>query len=260
MFSLPDYLDFLIRFVEGLNPHFIIERFAGETPPRYLLTKSWGVRNYEILQNLEKRMEEQNVWQGKKWEGNTARVIHKKSLHDMTTEELGQLFPVVVKDYSDRWPDLYISEAKLITGSFSPTEIVKIDHIGSTAIPGLKAKPTIDILLQVAGQINIQKIKNVFASLNYHINEHPENPPPHLTFVKGYTARGFKGQAYHVHVRYKGDWDEIRFRDYLINHVEVAKEYESLKLELADKYKNNRGKYTGLKTEFIQRVNILARK
>jgi hypothetical protein len=71
LFSLPGYLDFLVRFVERLNPRFIIERFAGEAPPRFLLTKSWGVRNYEILQKLEKRMEEQDVWQGKAWDGGT---------------------------------------------------------------------------------------------------------------------------------------------------------------------------------------------
>ena len=99
---------------------------------------------------------------------------------------------------------------------------MKIDHVGSTAIPGLKAKPTIDILLQISEQIEIQKLKDTFKSLGYLINDHPENPAPHLTFVKGYTAQGFKGQAYHVHIRYIGDWDEVRFRDYLIKNKEIA--------------------------------------
>lgn len=182
-----------------------------------------------------------------------------KSLNDMTISELGQLFPIFIVDYSDKWVDLYKSEAKLITDSFLQAEILKIDHVGSTAIPGLKAKPTIDILIQVTEQIDIQKTKETFKSLGYLINEHPENPPPHLTFVKGYTEQGFKGQAYHVHIRYRGDWDEIRFRDYLIIKKEVASEYETLKLKLAENYPNDREAYTDSKKEWIEKINNLTR-
>jgi GrpB-like predicted nucleotidyltransferase (UPF0157 family)/nicotinamidase-related amidase len=183
-----------------------------------------------------------------------------KSLNDKTISELGKLFPIIITEYSDKWADLYNSEAKLITDSFLQTEILKIDHVGSTAIPGLKAKPTIDILLQISEQTEIQKLKDTFKSLGYLINNHPENPAPHLTFVKGYTKQGFKGQAYHVHTRYRGDWDEIRFRDYLIKNKEIAKEYETLKLELADKYPNDREAYTDSKTEWIEKINNLTRK
>jgi len=187
-------------------------------------------------------------------------MTSSKELHKMTIEKLGQLFPIIIQDYSHKWINHYQSESKLIINSFSQSDIVKIDHIGSTAIPGLKAKPTIDILLQVSDKIDIQKLKQVFKSLNYQINEQPDNPPPHLTFVKGYTEHGFKGQAYHVHIRYKGDWDELRFRDYLINHKKLAKEYETLKLKLADLYKNDREAYTNSKTDFIQKVIKLTRK
>lgn len=186
-------------------------------------------------------------------------MTSSKELHKMTLEKLGHLFPIIIQDYSDKWISFYQSESKLIINSFSQSDIVKIDRIGSTAIPGLKAKPIIDILLQVVEQLDIRKIKNVFKSLDYHINEHPDNPPPHLTFVKGYTKQGFKGQTYHVHIRYKGDWDEIRFRDYLINNKEIAKEYETIKLELADRYKNDREAYTNSKTDFIEKINKLTR-
>lgn len=184
----------------------------------------------------------------------------KKSLNNFTIAELGQLFPIIISDYSDKWPDLYALESKIITDSFSKAEIVRIDHIGSTAIPRLKAKPTINILLQVTEQIDIQKLKDTFKSIGYEIINHPENPAPHLTFVKGYTNQGFKGQAYHVHIRYRGDWDEIRFKDYLIKHNDIAKEYESLKLELAEKYKHDRELYTDSKTEWIKKINNKSRK
>jgi GrpB-like predicted nucleotidyltransferase (UPF0157 family) len=187
-------------------------------------------------------------------------MTSSKDIHKMTLEKLGQLFPIIIQDYSDKWINFYQSESELIINSFSKSDIVKIDHIGSTAIPRLKAKPTIDILLQVSEQIDIPKIKKVFKSLDYHINEHLDNPPPHLTFVKGYTNQGFKGQAYHVHIRYKGDWDELRFRDYLINHKNIAKEYEALKIGSADKHKNDRESYTDSKTNFIEKINKLTRK
>jgi GrpB-like predicted nucleotidyltransferase (UPF0157 family) len=54
--------------------------------------------------------------------------------------------------------------------------------------------------------------------------------------VKGYTKDGFKGQAYHIHVRYSGDWDELYFRDFLIQNPLVAKEYENIKIN--SKHKN----------------------
>lgn len=183
-----------------------------------------------------------------------------KELNKMTLKQLGQLFPIIIQDYSDKWPDFYRSERKRIIDSFLQSDIVRIDHIGSTAIPGLKAKPTIDILIQISEQIDIHKIKRVFKSLGYHINERPENPPPHLTFVKGYTKHGIKGQSYHIHIRYKGDWNEIRFRDYLIGHKEIAKDYENLKLELANKYRNDREAYTNSKTNFIEKINKLTQK
>ena len=178
----------------------------------------------------------------------------------MTTKELGQLFPIIIKDYSHKWTSLFQSEENAITNSFTQSEIVRIDHIGSTAIPGIQGKPTIDILLQIAKQTDLQKVKDVFESLDYQLNKQPDNPPPHMTFVKGYTEQGFKGQAYHVHVRYKGDWNEIRFRDYLIKHGDVAKEYETLKLALAEKHRDDREAYTDSKTDFIEKINELTRK
>lgn len=66
LFSLDDYIDFIIRFIERLNPNFIIERFAGEVPPRYLAGPGWGrIRNDQINIKIEKEMEVRDIWQGK---------------------------------------------------------------------------------------------------------------------------------------------------------------------------------------------------
>lgn len=69
-----------------------------------------------------------------------------------------------------------------------------------------------------------------------------------------------KGQAYHVHVRYSGDWDELYFRDYLVSHPDVADKYGKLKVDLQKKFKHNWDGYTFAKTEFIKEFTMLARK
>ncbi len=66
LFSFDEYVDFIIRFTERLNPAFIIERFAGEVPPRFLAGPGWGlIRNDQINVAIEKEMGKRNTWQGK---------------------------------------------------------------------------------------------------------------------------------------------------------------------------------------------------
>ena len=81
-----------------------------------------------------------------------------------------------------------------------------------------------------------------------------------LSFNKGYTENGFADRVFHLHLRYAGDNDELYFRDYLIEHPDVAKEYEKLKLELWKKYEHNRDAYTEAKTEFVRKYTEKARK
>jgi len=66
LFDLEEYIDFVIDFAERLNPAIVIERFAGEVPPRYLVSEPWMKLRYdEVLARIEKRMEERDTWQGK---------------------------------------------------------------------------------------------------------------------------------------------------------------------------------------------------
>lgn len=65
-FELPEYIEFFIQFLERLNPEFVVERFAGEVPPRFLAGPGWGlIRNDQILNKFEKRLEELDTWQGR---------------------------------------------------------------------------------------------------------------------------------------------------------------------------------------------------
>lgn len=66
LFGFDEYIDFIIRYIEKLNPAFIIERFAGEVPPPYLAEPGWGlIRNDQINVAIEKELEKRNTWQGK---------------------------------------------------------------------------------------------------------------------------------------------------------------------------------------------------
>jgi GrpB-like predicted nucleotidyltransferase (UPF0157 family) len=182
-----------------------------------------------------------------------------KSLDEMTDEERWQLFPIILSKYKPIWKKNYLKEKAVVERAVGPDNIVRISHIGSTAVPGLIAKPTIDILVEIKEGTDTAKLIYDMQEAGYRYIAHPENPPPHMMFVKGYTPEGFKGQVFHIHVRYGSDWDELHFRDYLIAHPETAEEYGRLKLKLKEKYEHNRDAYTDAKTDFIKRICKLAR-
>jgi GrpB-like predicted nucleotidyltransferase (UPF0157 family) len=182
-----------------------------------------------------------------------------KELNQMTPEELGMLFPIFLTEPDPRWAFRYSREKKRIEKALDPAFIKAIEHIGSTSVPGLISKPTIDILLEIAENSDKQEFIDIMIRNGYQLIPKPENPPPHMMFVKGYTKKGFRGQAFHIHVRYPGDWDELHFRNYLREHPETAMDYAKLKTELAVEYRNDRDGYTDAKTKFVQEINRMAR-
>ena len=80
-----------------------------------------------------------------------------------------------------------------------------------------------------------------------------------MMFMKGYTINGYEGQTFHIHVRYPGDWDELYFCEYLMNHPETCQKYQTLKQELKSKYEFDREAYTSGKTEFVKEIVLKAR-
>jgi GrpB-like predicted nucleotidyltransferase (UPF0157 family) len=183
----------------------------------------------------------------------------KDDLNNLTTEQLGQLFPIILSEYDPGWPVIYEAEKNNIINTIHPNNILSVEHIGSTAVPGLTAKPTIDILIQVRNSFNSELFKEDLKKIGYDFIPKPENPPPHMMFAKGYAKTGISGQTFHSHIRYKGDWDEIVFRDFLRSDPEISRQYAYLKLELARKFPNDREKYTESKSEFIRSIILVAR-
>ncbi len=188
--------------------------------------------------------------------------MKEKTLQDLTKEEIGHLFPIEISPYSKNWPDLFEKEKNLIANTLEPGLFSRIEHFGSTSVPGLSAKDTIDILMDVDfEETNNQKLIQQMKTLGYEFNWQNEGSYPHMVFVKGYNISSPKDQTYHIHAGPKNHplWDRLLFRDYLIKNPQTAKEYEQLKLKLSANFKHERVEYRVAKTEFVKEVTDRAK-
>ncbi|MBU5299260.1 GrpB family protein [Clostridium sporogenes] len=183
----------------------------------------------------------------------------EKSLSEMSLEELWIMFPIILKEHNPMWKEWYLGEEKLIIGSIGNDNIERINHIGSTSVDGLIAKPTIDILLEITKDCDLKFLVNVLEENGYIFEKQPQKPAPHMMFMKGYTEKGFAEKVFHLHVRYLDDWNELYFRDYLQSHTDISQKYGKLKMSLKDKYEHNRDGYTEAKTEFIRKYTTIGK-
>ena len=158
---------------------------------------------------------------------------------------------VVIASYSPEWPGLFTrlgAELREVLGEAA----IRIDHIGSTAVRGLHAKPVIDTQISVkafdpqgAYRLPLEGLGYVFRADN-----------PDLT--KRYFREPRGARRTHIHVRLVGSWPEqfaLLFRDYLRDH---EAEYAELKQKLAAEYGYDRIGYTEAKGDFIWKVMVRA--
>ena len=179
----------------------------------------------------------------------------------MSTEELGRKYPIVMVEYDPQWPARFEEEARLLTSRFGPDVISRVEHFGSTAVPGLAAKPVIDILVEIPSfEIAEREIRPVLESEKYvYIWWRPsgesDGSTAHIMFVKGYGKDGYLNgvQRYHLHLAPAGNpfWECLGFRDHLRSHPDDAERYAALKRRLARLHRNDREAYTVAKTDFI---------
>lgn len=158
---------------------------------------------------------------------------------------------VVLKKHHKKWAGAFEDEKKILKNLLGDL-VLDIQHIGSTAVPNLAAKPIIDMLLAVKSLGSVQKIRSVLENAGY---THRENGTDdrQMLFVKG----SEESRTHHLHITELGSsvWkNDPGFRDYLRAHPEYANEYERLKKNLAKKYSDNRDLYTAGKKEFIQKI------
>ena len=169
----------------------------------------------------------------------------------MTSEELWRLFPIILSEHNPDWAEYY-KEEKVLLGKHFGTLLVRISHIGSTAVEGLIAKPTVDILLEVDPAASPDAVRQSAELCGYTVMAESLAPEYRLDLCKGYTPQGFAERVFHLHIRHPGDWDEIVFRDYLRRNPRKADEYAALKKALRKRFEHDRDAYTEAKGEFIR--------
>ncbi len=155
--------------------------------------------------------------------------------------------PVIIVPYDPRWPERFRRLGTALRAALGEVAL-RIDHIGSTAVPGLDAKPIIDVQISVAAFEPLDAYRIPLEHLGFVLRE--RNPD----LTKRYFREKPGIRRTHMHVRRRGTWSEqcaLLFRDYLRTHKEEAQAYGALKYILAEKYRHDRSAYTAGKALFI---------
>jgi GrpB-like predicted nucleotidyltransferase (UPF0157 family)/RimJ/RimL family protein N-acetyltransferase len=160
---------------------------------------------------------------------------------------------ITLLPYSTQWPALFQQEKAKLLEVLAPLE-PKIEHIGSTAIPGIHAKPVIDILIGVE-DVNSAALIPGIVSLGYRYQPLFEKEFPHRRYFQKDNLEGIRTHQIHV-VRHPSCWwdKHLLFRDYLRAHPESAKAYEQHKIELAKTHETTLT-YAIAKTDFCRTID-----
>ena len=158
---------------------------------------------------------------------------------------------IEVVPHDPEWSDGFKQEVEALTEIFDH-EIVAIHHIGSTAIPGILAKPIIDVLVEVR---DIERID----AFNRQMRERGYLPKGEFGiagrrfFIKGTE----ESRTHHIHIFQAGNPEferHLAFRDYLRAHRDQAQAYSRLKAELARRFPRDADSYTAGKSDFVEEI------
>lgn len=156
---------------------------------------------------------------------------------------------VKLEPHTRRWATQYLSEEKVLKACLNPTDFVAIQHVGSTAIKGISAKPIVDMVLGVKSLEDAKELVPQLESCGYEYKSE-DTVPNRLFFAKGEDLNC----TFYLHIaEVESDYykDKLLFRDYLNKNLDKAKQYDNLKRKLAVKHAEDRSSYTEAKTDFI---------
>jgi len=167
---------------------------------------------------------------------------------------------ITIAAYDPGWPRAFEDEKAFLLASLPPDLMRRIEHFGSTAVPGLAAKPIIDMLVEVIDlEATKTRIVPILEERGYEYLWRPtdgdDGPPFYAWFIK--RAAVTHVRTHHIHMveaSFLDHWRRLVFRDFLIAHPDVARDYEMLKRRLAADHRNDRVAYTRGKTMFIEAV------
>jgi len=151
--------------------------------------------------------------------------------------------------HNPKWTEAFEKEKEVLSKALNGL-VVDIQHIGSTSIPGIPAKPIIDISIGIKTMKNSKDFIKIFEDIGYEYRPDFGGPTIQLLFVKGPEEK----RTHYIHLmKYNGSiWiNDLAFRDYLRKNKDRAEQYANLKKKLAANFANDRTKYTASKANFI---------
>jgi GrpB-like predicted nucleotidyltransferase (UPF0157 family) len=157
---------------------------------------------------------------------------------------------VVIFPYDPQWQEEFSRLGAAFRVALGSTAI-RIDHIGSTSVPDLDAKPIVDVQISVKSFTPENAYRIPLDTLGYFLRE------DNTDRTERYFREKPGGKRTHIHITKVGSWSEqtiLLFRDYLRTHPTDAKRYAKLKYKLAEKYRDDRLGYTNAKTSFVWNI------
>lgn len=163
---------------------------------------------------------------------------------------------VQLSPYDPEWARLYEIEAMHLHAALGE-HLIALEHIGSTSIPGISAKPILDIVAAVDTLHESECFSTLLQPHGYALQHDFRDTQQHLLYVKGSEER--RTHYLKLTTRSSDFWNEcVEFRDYLLHHPTRAQEYERLKQELLRLHADDRPSYTAAKANFIQETFRMA--
>ena len=170
---------------------------------------------------------------------------------------------VEIVPYDPAWPALFAAEAAHLRALVPAWLIGRIEHFGSTAVPGLAAKPIVDMLLEVRSMEHVvQHIAPILKREGYEFFwRDRERGLPGIAYAWFIKRDATGRRTHHIHCLEAGssEWERLLFRDHLRAHPEVARAYGVLKQRIAAEHPDDRVAYANAKTDFVAEAMRAAR-
>lgn len=168
--------------------------------------------------------------------------------------------PVIIEEYNEEWPKAFKIIESILSNKLNGLAL-RVEHVGSTSVSSLAAKPIIDIDVVIESMEHISRVIKKLEELGY-VHEGDLGIKNREAFARKdvYVPYSIEGSVKHEHHLYvcNEDSDELKrhimFRDILRKHPLLVSEYTNLKIQLSKKFRNNRKAYTEGKTEFVTRI------
>ncbi|MBL0389326.1 GNAT family N-acetyltransferase [Tumebacillus sp. ITR2] len=204
------------------------------------------------VQKLELRVAQTNARAIRFYEKMGFEVLYEEELREHKVYRMRKDLreKVEIVEYDPAWAALYELERDALVNALGE-DIAAIEHIGSTAVPGLGAKPILDIQIGLREMVPAIVFEERLQRMGYRHHPTADDPTRRHFFVKGMP------RTHHLHIVPADSWDwerHVLFRDLLREQPETRTEYEELKQHLAMRFGQDRGAYTEGKTAFIEGI------